>query len=70
MGRVGKMTKAKFKVGDKVKVTGSPDDYTMDYDGCIGTVEKVGLFDCTVRFDGTGSRRYIWNNKMEVVTNE
>lgn len=61
------MTKAKFKVGNKVKIIGKVNDYTNAFNGYIGTVEKVNLFDCVVRIDGTNIRRSIWNNNLEVM---
>lgn len=58
-----------FKVGQKVKITGTYLDGTERLDGKIGTILEVRENDCLVKVDGVPLTWYVWTENMEVVEN-
>ena len=57
---------SKFKVGDKVRITGDCSDFTDHLHGCIGVITEVRERDCLVE-ESDGTDWYIWNYNMELI---
>ena len=58
----------KFKVGDKVLISGDASDFTDHLDGLIGTVLDVYDDDCYVLVDAR--HWFIWNYNMTLVEDD
>lgn len=57
---------SKFKIGDKVRITGDCDDSTSHLDGKIGEVIEVNNRDIYVSVEGEPFNWYIWNYNAEL----
>lgn len=66
---IGEESDNPFKVGQKVKITGTYLDYTEYLDGEIGTILEVRDNDCLVKPNNDILTWWIWNENMEVVEN-
>lgn len=58
---------SKFKIGDKVRITGSFDDSTDNLDGKIGEVISVRKRDIMVTVEGVPFTWYIWNKNAKLI---
>lgn len=58
-----------FKVGQKVKITGTYMDCTEHLDGEIATILEVRDNDCLVKPNNDALTWWVWNENMEVVEN-
>lgn len=61
------MVNCKFKIGDKVRITGCRDDATDHLDGKVGEVVNVYVTDIDVKVKGDPYPWCIWNHNAELV---
>ena len=61
------MSNCKFKIGDKVRITGCRDDFTTHLDGKIGEVIGAFLNDIEVMVKGEELPWLVWNHNAKLV---
>ena len=65
--KIERLNMSKFKIGDKVRITGDYDDFTDHLDGKIGEVISVREHDIAVTVEGNPIPWLIWNYNAELV---